>query len=173
MHWHGLPNGKNGHCWIYVVMQAYAIDGGWPVALVGDAFSHKGSDRLYNLCRSARSLAVAVLDVSLDPVITAARNMKVPRVATDPDLVRRLALDYNAHINNTDDLRDTMDYMDPGGGGGGHGGQEAIHALSVGLGIELFSGEKVDVDVKYVNGSTKRAALHEPGHWSLRVFTVS
>lgn len=155
-------------------MQACALDGGWPVALVEDTFSRKGSDRLYNLCRSARDLAVAVLDVSLDTVITGARNMKGPRVATNPGLVRRLALDFNADINNPDDLRDTMSYMDPRGGGGGHGGQEAIHALSVGLGIELIMGTtEVDVDAEYTKGSTTRMALHQPGHWSLRVFTVS
>lgn len=172
MHRHGMNNGKNGHCWVYVPMQAYAVDGGWP-ALVESAFSHKRSDRLYNLCGSARSLAVAVLDVSLDPVIIGARNMKGPRVATDPDLTRRLALNYDVDIDNPVDLRDTMLYMDPILGGGGHGGTEAVRALAEGLGIELLIGEEVDVDAEYIKGSTKRMALHDPGHWSLQVFMVS
>eukprot|EP00752_Nemacystus_decipiens_P006270 g5654.t1 len=169
-----MDNGKNRHCWIYVVMQAYAVDGGWPIALVERAFSLTGSDRLFNLCADARRLAVAVLDVSQDPMIIG--GMKGPRVATDPEAIQRLALDYTADINNPVDLRNTMLYMDHVGGGGGHGGMEAIRALAEGFGTDLPMGREVDVLTEYINESTtKRMALHDPhaGHWSLQVFTTN
>lgn len=170
-----LDNGKNGHCWLYVVMQACAVDGRWPVALVERAFSHKGSDRLHKLCRAARLVAVKVLDVTRNPFILG--DMTGPQVATNPDEIRRLALDYVKHIHNLVDLRNTISYMDPVGGGGGHGGTEAILALAEGIGIDLPTGQVVDsLLVEYINGSTtKRTAVHDQdkGHWSLRVPMVS
>ncbi|CBJ32726.1 conserved unknown protein [Ectocarpus siliculosus] len=68
-----------------------------------------------------------------------------------------------------------MLYMDPDGGGGGHGGMEAIRALAEGFGIDLPMGREVDVDTAFIEGATKRMALHDPdaGHWSLRVFMTN
>eukprot|EP00752_Nemacystus_decipiens_P006271 g5655.t1 len=109
-----------------------------------------------------------------DPMIIG--GMKGPRVATDPEAIQRLALDYTADINNPVDLRNTMLYMDHVGGGGGHGGMEAIRALAEGFGTDLPMGREVDVLTEYINGSTtKRMALHDPhaGHWSLQVFTTN
>lgn len=174
---HDMDNGANGHCWIHVAAQAYAVDGGWPVDLVERAFSQKGSDRLYNLSAAARRLTVAVLDVSEDPLISGVIGaMTGPQVGTDPEAIRGLALDYRKSINHPADLRNTILHMDPILGGGGHGGPEAIRALAEGLGIDLPMGRDVDVWEEYVNGSTtKRMALHDAdgGHWSLQVFMVS
>ncbi|CAN0416994.1 unnamed protein product [Ectocarpus sp. 12 AP-2014] len=68
-----------------------------------------------------------------------------------------------------------MLYMDPDGGGGGHGGTEAIRALAEGFGIDLPMGREVDVKTEFIEGSTKRMALHNPdaGHWSLQVFMTN
>lgn len=173
---HDMRNGKNGHCWVHVATQAYAVDGGWPVDLVERAFSRKGSERLYNLNAAARLLTVAVLEVSKNPVITGVIGaMTGPQVATDPLTIQRLALDYKKHIHNIDDLRNTILYMDPFLGGGGSAGQEAILALAEGLGIDLHMGPEEDVWEAYINGdATKRVALHDNGgHWSLQVLMVS
>ena len=171
---HDMDNGKNGHCWIYVVMQAFAVDGGWPVTLTESALSHLGGDRRYNLCRAARLLAASVVNVTQDPMIIG--GLTGPQVAFDKEEIQRLALNYRAKINNPVDLRNTMLYMDPVRGGGGHGGMEAIRALAEGVGIDLPMGPEVEVLTAYCNGSTaKRVALidEDAGHWSLQVFMVS
>lgn len=174
---HGMDNGKNGHCWIHVVLQALALEGGLPLALVQSAFSQKGGDRLYNLNAAARRLTVAVLGSTKNGNICGlVAAMTGPEVGTDTDKIRRLALDYTKHIHNAADLRNTIEYMDPILGGGGHGGEAAILALAEGVGIVLHIGSEVQVWKEYIDGSTTKhmALLDEnAGHWSLQVYMVS
>lgn len=179
---HDMDNGKNGHCWIYVVLQALALEGGFPLATVESAFSQKRSDRLYNLCYAARRLTVAVLASSRpsdkDNIISALVGaMTGPKKGTSPMLIRRMALDYKVNIENLVDLNNTILYMDPKLGGGGNAGELPIRALAKGVGIELPAGPQEDVLSGYINGTTTAqhmALLDEKaGHWSLQVLIVS
>lgn len=148
MHLRGVGNDGEGHCAFEVAAQAFATGEGWMVDLVERAFLAGDGEQLFRMHTALRRLAVAVIDVFKNTMIIG--DMTGPQVTTDPGAIQRLALEYTEPINNRDDLRNTILYMDPIGGGGGHGGMEAIRALSEGLGIDLAMGRKLDVQTEYV-----------------------
>lgn len=166
--------GPKGHCWIDVVLHAFAIGEGWGVRLVEYALSAAGdSEKLARLRTASRRLTIVAFDASGDPVIR--EGLNGTRAASTPRETLNFALDYKQPINHPDDFHAAISYVDPVGGGGGHGGVRAVRALAEGLGVrDLGIGRGIDAQAESVEGSTRKCmAVCENGHWTLAVLNVS